>query len=163
MLLSRNRKNAKESKESKVQDRVAKGIAGFLLSMQSRFAFFMDGRINKLSNQSKQICLVVFCLVFGGFSIYAFVGAFRNSESSAKRLKPDQVAVPKYYDRTDSEINEASVSERDIMRINRFKKYMDSLKRSATGKQVYDSILRTRPGLMDSIQVIEQLYYSQSK
>lgn len=163
MALSGNRKNGEEPRESKVQDRVAKGIAGFLLAIQNRFACFMSAMVNKLTIQSKQACLVVFCLVFGGFSIYAFVGAFRDSESSAKRLKPDQVAVPKYYDRTESEINEPSVSERDIIRINRFKKYMDSLKKTASGRPVYDSILKTRPGLMDSIQVIEQLYYSQSK
>ena len=163
MLLSKNKKNAEELNELKVQDKVAKGIAGFLLAIQNRFALFMSQRINKLTTRAKQVCLVVFCLVFGGFSIYAFVGAFRNSETSGKRLKPDQLAVPKYYDRTDAEIEEPTVSEKDIVRINRFKKYMDSLKKSANGKQVYDSILKTRPGLMDSIQVIEQIYYSQSK
>lgn len=163
MLLSRNKQNAKGPKKSSFQDKMAKGIAGFLLSIQNRFAGFMDGSINKLTDRSKQVWLVVFCLAFGGFSIYSFVGAFRESGNSGKRIKPDQVAVPKYYDRTNSNIEEPSVSERDMIRINRFKKYMDSLKKSVNGRQAYDSILKTRPGLMDSIQVIEQIYYSQSK
>ena len=142
---------------------MAKGIAGFLLSMQNRFASFMNGKINNLSSRSKQIGLVLFCLLFGGFSIYAFVGAFRNTGNSGKAIKPDQVAVPKYYDRTASENKEPSVSENDIIRINRFSKYMDSLSHSVKGKAVYDSILKARPGLMDSIQVLEEIYYSQSK
>ena len=162
MLFSGKKKNSEEPKESKVQDKVAKGIAGFLLSVQNRFASFMSGRINSLSNRSKHIALAIFCLMFGGFSIYAFVGAFRD-RNVGKTIKPDQVAVPKYYDRTDAEVAEPSVSERDIMRINRFKKYIDSLSKSPTGRQVYDSILKARPGLMDSIKVIEQIYYSQSK
>ena len=160
MLLSRNKKHGEEPK---VQDKVAKGIAGFLLSVQNSFASFMSNRINKQSNRSKRIWLAIFCLMFGGFSIYAFVGAFRDAGNSGKGIKPEQVSVPKYYDRTDNQIAEPSVSERDIMRINRFKKYMDSLRAAPKGRPVYDSILKARPGLMDSIQAIEQIYYSQSK
>ena len=162
MLLSKNKKNAREPKDSRVQDKVAKGIAGFLLSIQNSFASFMSGRINSLNNRSKHVALAIFCLLFGGFSIYAFVGAFRDRDSD-KTIKPDQMAVPIYYDRTDAEVAEPSGSERDIMRINRFKRYIDSLSKSPTGRQVYDSILKARPGLMDSIKVIEQIYYSQSK
>lgn len=163
MLFSKKIKQVEELKESKVHDKVAKGIAGFLLSVQNRFASFMSGRINNLSSRSKQICLAIFCLMFGGFSIYAFVGAFSDTGNSGRRIKPDQVSVPKYYDRTNSEIKEPSVGERDIIRINRFKKYMDSLSKSPKGRPVYDSILKARPGLMDSIHVIEEIYYSQSK
>jgi hypothetical protein len=163
MLFSKKKKKAEEPKESKVKDKVAKGIAGFLLSVQNKFASFMSGRINNLSSRSKQFSLAIFCLMFGGCSIYAFLGAFRDSENSGKAIKPDQVVVPKYYDQSDSEFKEPQVSEKVIIRINRFKKYMDSLSRSAKGRPEYDSILKARPGLMDSIKVIEEIYYSQSK
>jgi hypothetical protein len=163
MLHSRKRRNVKKSKESTFQDKVAKNVAGFLLSIQNRFASFMNGKINKLSIRSKQVCLAIFCLMLGGFSVYAFVGAFRNSTSSGKRIQPDQAAVPKHFDRTDLETKDPSVSERDIMRINSFKKIMDSLSKSPKTRPVYDSILKARPGLMDTIQVIEAIYYSQSK
>lgn len=163
MLFSKKKKQAGEQKESKVQDTMAKGIAGFLLSVQNKFASFMSGRINNLSNRSKQVCLAIFCLTFGGFSIYAFFGVFRDPGNSGKTIKPDQVAVPKYYDQADTKFKEPSVSERDIARINRFKRYMDSLSRSEKGRPEYDSILKARPGLMDSIKVIEEIYYSQTK
>src|SRR5688572_24252782 len=109
MLFSKKKKRVEEPKESEVQDKVAKGIAGFLLSVQNRFASFMSGRINILSSRSKLICLAIFCLMFGGFSIYAFVGAFSDTGNSGRRIKPDQVSVPKYYDRTNPEIKEPSV------------------------------------------------------
>ena len=38
---------------------------------------------------------------------------------------------------------------------------MDSLKQNKN-KQ-YDSILGARPGLMDSVQVLEEIYYSQKQ
>jgi hypothetical protein len=38
---------------------------------------------------------------------------------------------------------------------------MDSLKLNRTNE--YDSILQARPGLMDSVQVLEQIYLSQKQ
>lgn len=163
MLFSKKKKKIEEPKETKVQDTVAKGIAGFLLSVQNKFTSFMSERVNNLSSCSKQFCLGIFCLLFGGFSIYAFLGAFHHSENSVKTIKPDQVAVPKYYDQRNSEFEEPQVSAKDITRINHFREYMDSLSRSSRGRSEYDSILKARPGLMDSIKIIEEIYYSQSK
>lgn len=148
--------------EPSVQDRVAKAIAGLLLSAQSRFSNFMNERTKKLNLRTQRLFLFLFCLIFGGFSLYAFVGAFRNSEMSADSLKPDQVIMPKYYPEK-SQSKDPLVSEMDMIRISRFKTYMDSLSRSTKGIHIYDSIIQVRPGLMDSIQVMEELYYSQSK
>ena len=163
MLFSKKNKSKPESSTSKVQDKVAKSIAGFLLSVQNRFASFMSARTINLNKKAKQFYLIIFCLVFGGLSLYAFIGAFSSSERAGKSIKPDQVSVPKYYDRTSTEIKVPTVSDKEIKRIDRFKKYMDSLNHSVKGKAKYDSILKARPGLMDSIKAIEQFYYSQSK
>ncbi len=162
-MFSKNRKNGEDSKGLETQDKVAKGIAGFLLSIQNRFTSFMSERVKNLSRQSKKICLAIFCLMFGGVSVHVFIGAFRDSKNSERIIIPDRVAVPKYYDQIDSEIKEPSVGEGDIIRINRFRKYMDSLSSSVKGRLVHDSILKARPGLTDSITVIEEIYYSQSK
>jgi hypothetical protein len=163
MFFSRKKREVGQSNESNVQDKVAKGIAGLLLSIQNRFTSFMSARINSLSSRSKRVCLGFFCLIFGGFSVHVFFGAFDDSGNSGKTIKPDQVVVPKYYNQADTDVNESLVTEKDIMRINRFKIYMDSLSLSTEGKAEYDSILKERPGLMDSIKAIEGMYYSQSK
>lgn len=162
MRLFRRNKAKSDTGKSPVQDKVAKGIAGFLLSVQTKFASFMNARTNQLSVRAKRFWLVVFCLVFGGFSIHAFIGAFRSNENSSRSIKPAQVSVPKYYDQKEID-KDPFATENDMVRIGQFKKYMDSLQGSVKGKAVHDSILKARPGLMDSIQLIEQLYYSQSK
>src|SRR5688572_17980762 len=113
MLISKRKEKAEKPEETKVQDKVAKGIASFLLAVQREFASFMSGRINNLGIRSKQICLAIFCLMFGGFSIYAFYGAFQDSGNYEKTIKPGQVVVPKYYDQSDSEFKESRVSEKD--------------------------------------------------
>ena len=162
MLFFKKRYREKYPDEPSVQDRVAKAIAGILLSIQSRFSRFMNERTKKLNLRTQKLFLVLFCLIFGGFSLYAFVDVFRNSEMSTGSLKPDQVSMPKYYPEQ-SQSKHPFVSEMDMIRISRFKLYMDNLSNSIKGKHVYDSILQVRPGLMDSIQVIEELYYSPSK
>ena len=163
MLFSKMKMKAEEPQEPKFQDRVAKGIAGFLLSVQNGFASFMNRAVNNLNRRSKQVCLAVFCLMFGGFSMYALFGAFRDSGNARSVIHSGAVAVPKYYDQTDAEFKESPVSEKDIMRINRFKRYMNSLSQSDKGKPQFDSLLKARPGLIDSIKLIEEIYYSQSK
>ncbi len=163
MLFSKKMKKVEEPKVSKLQDHVAKGIAGLLLLVQNKFASFMSGAINHLSARSKHVCLGMFCLMFGGFSMYAVSGVFRDSKSSVGIIKTDQVSVPKYYDHADSEIKKLLFSDTDIMRINRFKRYMDSLSHSAKGRHEYDSILKVRPYLIDSLDFVLDIYYSQSK
>lgn len=156
-MLFKKRKG--ENKEYLLKDKVANRIADFLLSAQSRLAVFMGSKTKSLTTKAKTVWLTVFCVAFGGFSIYAFVGAFEDR----KAIKPSQVSVPKHYDITEPKTRQQPVSEKDIKRIHRFKKHMDSLHLSPGGKIVYDSILKTRPGLMDSIQAMEEIYYSQSK
>ena len=48
----------------------------------------------------------------------------------------------------------------DEQRITRFKKYMDSLCRNGSGRTIHDSILKARPGLMDSISKLDNLVHS---
>ena len=153
-------KRIREENRHPLIDKVAKGIAGFFLSVQSRFSDFMSSKTNTLSIKEKWFWLAVYCVAFGGLSIYVFIGTFGGNK---KVLEPSPVSFPKYYDQTGIEIKEPHVSEKDIKRINGFRKHMDSLRLSPAGKITYDSILKTRPGLMDSIRAIEQIYYSQSK
>lgn len=154
------KKSIRGNNDKALKDKVAERIAFFLLSMQSRFADFLNSKTKTLNIKIKRLWLAVFCILFGGFSIYAFIGAFEGNE---KEIRFSEVSVPKYYDQTGAEMKGPKVSEKDITIINRFDKYMDSLHRAPGGKVVYDSILKTRRGLMDSIQAIKQIYYSQSK
>ncbi len=154
------KKRTRNDNNHLLMERVANRIASVMLSIQLRFAVFMDSKTSSMSTKAKWLWLLVFCLVSGGFSIYALLGTFKQHQNS---MKPSQLSVPKYYDRMASKTNGQPVSEKDIEKINAFKKYLDSMRLSSKGKIWYDSILRTRPGLIDSIRAIEEIYYSQSK
>ena len=154
------KKLTRNNNDHLLKDRVANRIAGILLSIQFRFAVFMGLKTSTMSTKAKWLWLLVFCLVFGGFSIYALLGTFGQNQ---KAMKPSQLSVPKHYERIVPKVYEQPVTEKDIERINGFKKYVDSMRLSSNGKIWYDSILITRPGLIDSIRTIEEIYYSQSK
>ena len=55
------------------------------------------------------------------------------------------------------------ITKDDLKDIELFKMYMDSLKHVPSGLLLRDSILKARPHLMDSIQIIEDLFNKQQK
>ncbi len=115
-----------------------------------------------MNNRNLKAFLILFCLCGGGYSIYLTASAITGSEKTQKNLKVDQVDVPKHFDKTGDEvIPEAYVDEETFYKMQGFKKYMNILKQNKSMQ--YDSIMQARPGLMDSVQVLEEIYYSQKQ
>ncbi|MEP7376190.1 MAG: hypothetical protein ABI675_22530 [Chitinophagaceae bacterium] len=154
------RKRNKESKENKLQDKVAVKIAGAWIRLQTKLSESMNKLFSKMSVTKLKVMLVVFCLGCGGYSIYLMVNAITSSNKQPS-FKVDQVDVPKHFDETGDEIiqPESYVDEVTFQQIQGFKEYMDSLKTNKS--KLYDSIMVARPGLMDSILVLEEIYNSQ--
>ena len=73
--------------------------------------------------------------------------------------------MPAYTNQSGDEIsnNNNIISKEEYEHIQSFKIYMDSLRISSKGKVLFDSIMQARPQLMDSIQLVENVYQSQSK
>ncbi len=158
-----NKKNIKErtTKAQPVMDKMASGIARLFLAVQSGFALIMSRNINRLSKNGRRAFLGIFCALYLGGSMYIFYEA----------VKPTKKATPYFLPYASSGIlqelgmfaKSPSMKENSLNRIQYFKTYMDSLKKSNGGRIMFDSILKARPGLMDSIYTIERLYYSPSK
>lgn len=163
MLFKKRNKEKTSATTTSVQDRLAGGIAQFLLSLQNLFAKFMSKKINRLSTKFKKLLLAMFSIVCMASIIYALTDVFkplRNNDwvfpSYPSTLKKTHKVSPVYSP-------EPTIRKSEIIRIEHFKNYMDSLNQSDSGKMFYQSILKSRPGLMDSIKIIEEFYSSQSK
>jgi hypothetical protein len=143
-----------------VSDKVAGKIAGAGLRMQRAFGNKMNKLFENMNQLKLKRGLIVFTLLAGSYSLYLIVTAI-TKPIKQNSFKVEQIDVPKHFNKTGDEIIEqnAMVDEETYTNIQQFKKYMDSLKFNNT-KQ-YDSILITRPGLIDSVQMLEQIYYSQ--
>jgi hypothetical protein len=143
------------------QDAVALKFVKALHKVQSGFASFMNRKLNHLSVQKRRGVFIVFFLVTGSLSLYYIIKGIWADKAITNTVKIDKIHFPKY----DNKINKESmvVTDKDYQSIVSFKQYMDSLYATEKGKHQYDSILQARPGLMDSAQVLEQLYLSQQK
>lgn len=144
-------------------DKVAGKIAGLGLKLQNGFANAMNKTFEKMNYKRLKIWLIIFCVNCGGYSIYLLTTAIFSPASTQKSIKIDPVKVPKHYDKSGDELltPDNTVSEQTFQRIQVFKQYMDSLQK--TGSKDYDSILTARPFLMDTVLMLEQIYYSQKQ
>ncbi|MBF9252129.1 hypothetical protein I2I11_02375 [Pontibacter sp. 172403-2] len=159
----RNKKSPSSLVPNDAQDRIAKSIVNHCLQWQRKWADWMQDRTERLSGKGKIIALLLFCLLVGGYSIYLITISFTSKQNYS--LSVTSIKKPQYAGRSGEERIAASsaISKEDYLKVYHFKEYMDSLARSPTGKAVYDSILISRPGLMDSVRFIENSYQSQFK
>jgi len=154
------RKN-KTLSENHLHDKVAKGIADFFIKAQTKFALVMNKRFSNMPMKKLNALLIVFCLSCSGYSIYLIVNAILSSNKKQASFKVERVNVPKQFDKTGDEILRPAnyVDEETHKQLQEFKYYMDSLKTNKSKR--YDSIMIARPGLMDSVAVLEEIYNSQ--
>ena len=129
-------------------DKAATKIAGVFLKLQSRFARFMNKMIAVIPTNKLKTVVIVFGLLGGGFSLYLIASAVWLKPKISIKIK--SIASPKYFDKTGEEIITPLLDEDLYREIQIFKKSVH-----------YDSTIRTRPGLEDSIVWLEEIYESQ--
>lgn len=153
----------KSKKQGKVEQPhiVATGSLALYKYIQRIWADMMAKHTGTFSRKTWIMSLVFFILFGSGCSIYLIVRAI-SGESKAM-VPVSRIKKPAHVTETD-ETDNISVQEKgaEYERVKQFRLYMDSLARSPSGRIIYDSIIQSRPGLMDSVRFIE-IYYKQSK
>lgn len=157
------KKRKEKISDGSTSDKVAGKIAGLGLKIQAGFANRMNKTFKKMNYKRLKMWLIIFCVTCGGYSIYLLTNAIISSASTQHSIKIEPVKVPKHYDKSGDELitSDNAVDEQTFQNIHAFKKYMDSLKQA--GSKDYDSILTARPFLMDTVLLLEQIYYSQKQ
>lgn len=137
------------------KDKVAQGIAGFILKLQQGFASFMTRLTAKMSSATMKVSLIVFLSFGTSLSFYFIVAAFVK-ETPGKNFKIQRISVPRnLYE--DSRVQHGFVITKE--EYDEMRKYTDSLR----GSKVYDSMMAVRPGLMDSTKELESIYEQNKK
>lgn len=164
MWLYKGKQKEKETVDKvTVSDKVAGKIAGLGIKLQQLFAEKMNRVFMKTDFKRLKIILIIFCIGAGGYSIYLIANSVISPDKKQNSFEIQQMDVPKHFDKTGDEnlIPEAYVDEETWQEVKQFRNYMDSLKQKRRNE--YDSILQARPGLMDSVQMLEQIYLSQKQ
>ncbi len=146
-----------------VSDKVAGKIAKAGIAVQNKFAKGMDKLFAGMNTRRLKLYLIIFCICCGGYSIYLFTDAIVSPDAKSKALQIDKASIPKHFEDTGDDImaTDNTVDEETFHQIQQFKKYLDSLKQSKS--YLYDSIITARPFLMDTVLMLEQIYYSQKQ
>ncbi|MBN8673349.1 MAG: hypothetical protein J0L56_04410 [Chitinophagales bacterium] len=146
-----------------VSDKVAGKIAKAGIAVQNKFAKGMDKLFAGMNTKRLKLYLIIFCICCGGYSIYLFTDAIVSPDAKSKALQIDKASIPKHFEDTGDDImaTDNTVDEETFHQIQQFKKYLDSLKQSKS--YLYDSIITARPFLMDTVLMLEQIYYSQKQ
>lgn len=161
-LFQKRRKDAEQDNYPSLSDKASVKIAGAIKKIQGYFTECMNQLFKNLNKAQLRAMLFLFCTGTGSFSIYLVVNAALNTDKAHSGFKIKQFVVPKHYNQPkDESVPEATIDEITFFKIHDFKKYMDSLKENRHLQ--YDSILQARPGLMDSVQMLEEIYYSQKQ
>lgn len=155
------KRKKKEEVNNIGQERIANAIVCKSIKLQERWAVFMQHVFEKLSNRSKKLAIILFSLLAFGLSMYVIIESL--TQQMNKTVSLTNIQLPKHITQAgEGKIYSLStVSEEDYRKIVRFRFYMDSLVKSEKGKITSDSIIRSRPGLMDSIVQLEKLYHLQ--
>ena len=146
-----------------VSEKVAGKIAKAGIAVQNKFAKGMDKLFACFNTKRLKLYLIIFCICCGGYSIYLFTDAIVSPDAKSKALQIDKASIPKHFEDTGDDImaTDNTVDEETFHQIQQFKKYLDSLKQSKS--YLYDSIITARPFLMDTVLMLEQIYYSQKQ
>jgi hypothetical protein len=133
------------------------------LRMQHKCADWLERKTSHFSRLNWIIILFCFTIGTGAYSIYlifnSITGDAIKNISVTPITKPTN-AVP--FEQKTMKVNPV-ISTTKFENIILFRRHMDSLGRSPTGKKTYDSIVRFRPGLLDSLQLVEHYYQSTIK
>ncbi len=137
--------NRQINKEA-LTDKAANGIAKGILKSQNGFANYMQSLSKNWKGKQQWIFLHFVCLFFGGLSIVAIVNPFRVKDTS-RSIIPKSIAVPKSFHQ---QRNGFTITENEFQQVQEY-------------KAKHPNLQQERPGLFDSLSLIEDVYYSQKK
>lgn len=141
--------------DNKAGDKIAGLIAGWILKAKRHFAKGMGRIFFKLGPSKTKLVVVSACIVMAAYCTIIITYSFKQAGETFSRpaaIKRPMIPAIKPPDQNLKRAESVPIS------IIRFRKYIDSLSSTAEGIKVRDSLLRHRPGLIDSIKTVESLY-----
>jgi hypothetical protein len=163
MLFSfkRNKKKAPD-KADYFQENLLREFEEANLRLQHKCAHWMEKKTAHLLRENWILILICFIVLSSGCSIYLMIGSFSDTAINVEAITTIVKSTNGRQAPEKDKLN-MSISEAEFKKINDFRRYIENLGHSPTGKKIQDSIMRYRPGLLDSLTIVEKYYHSQFK
>jgi len=124
--------------------------------LQSKWAVWMNLKTAGISTGRWKIMLIVFVMVSSAASIYVAVSNLTTTPKN--EFKAQSINVPLQPSQKDLGGMLTEPNEFGLTSAEKLRSYFDSLAQSPEGVKTYDSILHLRPGLLDSVKMMENIY-----
>ena len=148
----------KSQTNSPLTDKAAGWIANGILKVQNKFANVLGKISASWKTKQQLIFFSMIWIVLGGLSVVAIVKPF-DKKSANIISRPAAIKTPRMI--PDENRNSIIITDNEITQVHLFKHSLDSISKTGEGKIKVKNLLAQRPGLMDSLEMVEQLYYSQ--
>jgi hypothetical protein len=125
--------------------------------LNGSWAIWMANLAGKLTVKQQKITAIIMCLLVGSYCVSLIIAGLTSAGGNT--LRPIKaIARPAAPNK---EILQADPYERDKVSVVALRHYIDSLRQDPNGRLQYDSIQKFRPGLLDTLQILEHYYQSE--
>jgi hypothetical protein len=122
---------------------------------REKWAAWMDRQSLRLGPRAVKILFVIVTTFFGTVCLLLIISGGKQFYSKPP-IRPEIIQTIKVHP---AAIDGATPADSLVIRqVNTFRAYMDTLSLSKGGRKIRDSILLARPGLLDSIRIVESMY-----
>jgi len=156
----KHKNNQRQHNRNLKTDKIAVIWANRCLQAQYKVASFLQTKSEKLSLNTKRLIVIAFSVISLSSCVYLVVKSFLGNQNI--RLSVTAIKVPEQVvQNEDRQVSPSTgVSKNEFEKVKKFRCYIDSLTTSNSGRRIYDSIRKSRPGLIDSLSIIENVYKS---
>ena len=127
-------------------DKAATGIAGCIIRIQKGFSRIMNQLTKRWKLQQQRAFLLLICVAFGGLSLFLIIDSF-NKTGVEKIIIPKYISSPGHMSQMENKI---MITPNEFQQVQQF-------------KGLHPNLQNERPGLFDTLSLLEQIYYSQKK
>jgi len=149
------RKKKGNLKENGFADKVPDYFRQSVERRKAKTAGWLQEKTGGYSIMQKKTALIIFCILFGGFSFYILAGSvhvhgFGNRDLILRHLHSGQHPPPFRV-----------IPDSVYQRAERTRQWLDSIRQYDSNR--FRVILLSRPFLLNNLQLIEHIYQSQTK
>ena len=161
-LFLKHKNNQRQAEHNLEHDRLAETWVNRCMKLQHKASSVLQAKSEKLSLSTKRLVVIAFCLISFSSCVYLVIKSFHCNNTVT--LSIAAIRVPEQVAQNENALATLSngVSKNEFKKIKKFRAYIDSLATSNFGKRIYDSIRKYRPGLLDSLAALENIYKSRS-
>lgn len=149
--MGRNKRKLPE--KDNVRNGLAERIASIILKVQAKWATGIKNITTGLSTRSMKVYVILITMMMTGYTTFIVYSAFSETDNQLPRIGNIHKPLIPTGNQEYQNIKDTLM----LLRLKKFHVYMDSLGTSENGRKIRDSLLLKRPGLLDSLNRLEEL------